>query len=153
LSTATITALYLVYVAGLFMGPFAGRLGNRVGNGAVMAIGAVVLAVALMATRVVAIPALIASLIGLCAGFFAIHAAAVGALNRSLSGDRGKANALYTLFYYIGGAAGIALGGELYARFGWAGILGVGLAMSLLPLVVGVLEWRHEQPHALRENQ
>ena len=152
LSTGTITTLYLVYVAGLFMGPFAGRLGNRVGNGAVMAAGAVVLALALVGTRVVAIPALIASLIGLCAGFFAIHAAAVGALNRSLSGDRGKANALYTLFYYTGGAAGIGLGGELYGSFGWAGILAVALSMSLLPLAVGVIEWRHERG-ARRENE
>lgn len=142
LSTATITALYLVYVAGLFMGPFAGKLGNRFGSGVVMAGGALVLAIALAATLVVAIPVLIASLIGLCAGFFTIHAGAVGALNRSLSGDRGKANALYTLFYYVGGAVGIALGGELYARFGWPGIVGVSLSMALLPLAVGVVEWR-----------
>lgn len=144
LSTATITALYLVYVAGLFMGPFAGKLGNRLGNGVVMAGGAIVLALALVATLVVAIPALIASLVGLCAGFFAIHASAVGALNRSLSGDRGKANALYTLFYYVGGAVGIAFGGELYARFGWPGIVGVSLSLALLPLAVGVIEWRSD---------
>jgi YNFM family putative membrane transporter len=142
LSTPTITALYLVYVAGLVMGPFAGRLGDRIGNGAVMAGGAVVLMIALAATLVVAIPALIASLVGLCAGFFAIHAAAVGALNRSLEGERGKANALYTLFYYVGGAVGIAAGGELYTRFGWPGIVAVALAMVLLPLGVGLVASR-----------
>ena len=142
LSTATITTLYLVYVAGLFMGPFAGRLANRIGNAAVMICGALVLEAALAATLVIAIPALIASLIGLCVGFFAIHAAAVGALNRRLSGERGKANALYTLFYYFGGAAGIALGGHLYAQFGWPGIVGVALAMSLLPFGVGIVESR-----------
>jgi YNFM family putative membrane transporter len=142
LSTPTITALYVVYVAGLFMGPLAGRLGDRVGNGAVMAGGAIVLMIALSATLLVAIPALIASLIGLCAGFFAIHAAAVGALNRSLSGERGKANALYTLFYYVGGAAGIAVGGEFYAHFGWPGIVAVALVMTLLPLGVGFVDAR-----------
>jgi YNFM family putative membrane transporter len=140
LSTPTITALYLVYIAGLFMGPLAGRLGNRFGNGAVMIAGAFVLAGALSLSLVVAVPALIASLIGLCVGFFAIHAAAVGALNRSLSGERGKANALYTLFYYLGGAAGIAVGGELYARFGWPGIVGVSVTMTLLPLAAGGVE-------------
>jgi YNFM family putative membrane transporter len=140
LSTPTITALYLVYIAGLFMGPLAGRLGNRFGNGAVMIAGAFVLAGALSLSLVVAVPALIASLIGLCVGFFAIHAAAVGALNRSLSGERGKANALYTLFYYLGGAAGIAVGGELYARLGWPGIVGVSVTMTLLPLTAGGVE-------------
>ena len=142
LSTPTITALYLVYVAGLFMGPVAGRLGDRLGNGVVMAGGAIVLMVALAATLVVAIPVLIASLIGLCAGFFAIHAAAVGALNRGLEGERGKANALYTLFYYVGGAIGIAAGGQLYVHLGWPGIVAVALAMALLPFAVGVAHWR-----------
>ncbi|HEX6794398.1 MAG TPA: MFS transporter [Casimicrobiaceae bacterium] len=146
LSTATITALYLVYVAGLFMGPFAGRLGNRFGNGVVMIGGSLVLEAALAATLVVAIPALLASLIGLCIGFFTIHAAAVGGLNRSLTGERGKANALYTLFYYVGGAAGIALGGGLYARLGWAGIVGASLALSLLPLGVGMISLRRPVP-------
>jgi len=140
-STAIITSLYLVYVAGLVTGPLAGKLGNRIGNGAVMVGGAMLLAVALLFTVVVSVPVLIASLIGVCAGFFAIHAAAVGALNRSLSQDRGKANALYTLFYYVGGAAGIAAGGALYTRFGWHGVLAVALSMSLLPLGVGVVQW------------
>jgi YNFM family putative membrane transporter len=148
LSTPTITALYLVYVAGLVMGPFAGRLANRVGNGAVMIGGALLLEVALAATLIVAIPALIASLVCLCLGFFAIHAAAVGALNRSLSGERGKANALYTLFYYLGGAAGIAAGGSLYARAGWPGIVGVSLALSLLPLGVGMIASRRAVTHS-----
>ena len=148
LSTDTITSLYLVYVAGLFMGPFAGRLGNRFGNGAVMVGGALLLGVALVCTAIVAMPVLIVSLLALCAGFFAIHAAAVGALNRNLSGSRGKANALYTLFYYVGGAVGIASGGEAYARRGWTGVLAVALTMSLLPLIVGVLQWRDSLPRA-----
>jgi YNFM family putative membrane transporter len=142
LSTASITGLYLVYVAGLVMGPVAGRLANRVGNGAVMVGGALLLEAALTATLVVAIPVLIGSLVGLCLGFFAIHAAAVGGLNRSLSGARGKANALYTLFYYLGGAAGIGAGGSLYAHAGWPGIIATSLALSLLPLGVGIISAR-----------
>ena len=142
LSTPTITTLYLVYVAGLVMGPLAGRLANRVGNGVVMIGGALVLEAALAATLIVAIPALLASLVCICVGFFAIHAAAVGGLNRSVARERGKANALYTLFYYLGGAAGIAVGGGLYARAGWPGIVGVSLALSLLPLGVGMISAR-----------
>jgi YNFM family putative membrane transporter len=138
LSTATITALYLVYVAGLFMGPFAGRLGNRYGNGSVMIGGALMLAAALALTFVVTMPTLIASLVALCAGFFAIHATAVGALNRDATTARGRANALYTLFYYAGGAVGIAVAGELYAYVGWAGVVAACIVMTLLPLGAGV---------------
>jgi YNFM family putative membrane transporter len=142
LSTATITALYLVYVAGLVMGPFAGRLGNRFGNGSVMIAGALVLAAALALTFVATMPTLIASLVALCAGFFAIHATAVGALNRDATTARGRANALYTLFYYAGGAAGIAVAGELYAVLGWAGVVGACIAMTLLPLGAGAALFR-----------
>jgi YNFM family putative membrane transporter len=145
LSTATITSLYLVYVAGLFMGPFAGRLGNRFGNGAVMVVGAIVLACAFALTLVATMPALVASLVAMCAGFFAIHAAAVGALNRDAAGARGRANALYTLFYYVGGALGIALAGKLYAIFDWPGVIALCLAMTLLPLAAGIAFRRHHR--------
>lgn len=145
LSTATITSLYLVYVAGLFMGPFAGRLANRFGNGAVMAVGAIVLAGAIALTGVATMPALVASLVAMCGGFFAIHAAAVGALNRDAAGARGRANALYTLFYYVGGALGIALAGELYAIFDWAGVIAVCVTMTLLPLAAGIAFSRHHR--------
>lgn len=35
-----------------------------------------------------------------CAGFFAVHASAVGSMNRRLSSSRGRANSLYILWYY-----------------------------------------------------
>ncbi|HET8585976.1 MAG TPA: MFS transporter, partial [Casimicrobiaceae bacterium] len=145
LSTATITSLYLVYVAGLFMGPYAGRLGNRFGNGAVMAVGAIVLACAFALTLVTTMPALVASLVAMCAGFFAIHAAAVGALNRDAAGARGRANALYTLFYYVGGALGIAVAGELYAIFDWGGVIALCATMTLLPLAAGIAFRKHRR--------
>ena len=60
------------------MGPLAGRLSNRVGNAKVMIGGVVVFAASLMATLLPSLPALVLSLVGICAGFFAIHASAVG---------------------------------------------------------------------------
>jgi len=138
LSTATITSLYLVYVIGLMMGPLAGRLSNRVGNARVMIGGAMVFAAALAATLLPSLVALVVSLVGTCAGIFAIHAAAVGSLNRSLATDRGKGNALYTLFYYVGGVTGITVGGFLYGRIGWIMVVGWCIALLLLPLAAGV---------------
>jgi YNFM family putative membrane transporter len=102
-----------------------------------------VLAGAFALTLVATMPALVASLVAMCAGFFAIHAAAVGALNRDAAGARGRANALYTLFYYVGGALGIALAGELYAIFDWPGVIALCLTMTLLPLAAGLAFRRH----------
>ena len=134
LPTATITSLYLAYIVGLAMGPLAGRLSNRLGNARVSIGGVAVFVASLFATLLPSIPVLVASLVGICAGFFAIHASAVGALNRALASDRGKGNALYTLFYYAGGVIGITAGGSLYAYGGWTMVVALCSGMLLLPL-------------------
>ncbi len=137
-STAVITSMYLTYVIGIFMGPLAGRLCSRYGSGEILAGAAAVFALALGATLIPRLPVLVASLGGVCAGFFAIHAAAVGGLNRRLTTSRGRANALYMLFYYLGGAAGISVAGALFTRYGWPGVVAFDVAVLAIPLITGL---------------
>ena len=61
-------------------------------------------------------------LIGICTGFFAVHSAAVGSLNRRLSSGQGRANALYVLFYYLGG---------------WQALIYFCASFLLIPLSIG----------------
>src|SRR6267378_2504076 len=105
-----VTLLYLAYVVGMIAGPLAGKLSNRLGSGATMAIGSAVLA------------------------------AALGTLNSRLTGSRGRANSLYVLFYYLGGAAGISATGWAYSRRGWPGVVALAMAVLLVPLGVGLYE-------------
>ncbi|EIK95552.1 sugar transporter [Pseudomonas sp. M47T1] len=49
---------------------------------------------------------------------------------------RNRLNAGYITCYFIGGALGSTLGAQLYARLGWPGIVGAGVAISALALVV-----------------
>jgi len=132
--------MYLSYLIGIIVSPLAGKLSNRMGNGAIMALGAVVFAAALAATLIKALPAIAASLAVICAGFFSIHSAAVGSLNRRLSFSRGRANSLYVLSYYFGGFVGISLSGYTYLSFGWPGIVAMGAAMLIIPLASGLWE-------------
>jgi YNFM family putative membrane transporter len=83
-----------------------------------------------------------AALALVCAGFFTLHASAAGALNRKVTAGRGRANAFYVLFYYLGGAAGITLCGPAYHLAGWHGVVMLASVALLLPLVTGVLEMR-----------
>jgi YNFM family putative membrane transporter len=108
-------------------------------------LGAVVFGLSIGITLVQSLPAIAASLAGSCAGFFAIHAAAAGALNRKLASSRGRANSLYVLFYYLGGAIGITLSGYAYQHAGWPGVAGLGALMLLLPLVTGIVEKSKEE--------
>jgi MFS transporter, YNFM family, putative membrane transport protein len=138
--TEVITLMYLSYVIGIMVGPLAGKLSNRIGNGTTMALGAVIFAVSIAVTLIKSMLAIVVSLMGVCAGFFAIHAAAAGSLNRKLTSSRGRANSLYVLFYYLGGAAGITASGYAYLHAGWTGVAGLGAMMLLVPLITGLLE-------------
>ncbi|MFP5213320.1 MAG: MFS transporter [Acidobacteriota bacterium] len=141
-STHVITMLYLTYVVGIVTGPLAGRLSNRLGNGAAMTLGSVVFAMAIGATLIKSLLAVVLSLAGVCAGFFTIHSSAAGSLNRKLKTSRGRANSLYVLFYYLGGYAGITLSGYAYLHAGWPGVAGLGWAMLCIPFFTGIVEAR-----------
>lgn len=141
-STQIITLMYLSYLLGVVIGPVAGNLSNRYGNGAIMAGGAVVFALAIIATLIPSIWAVAFSLAGVCLGFFSIHAAAAGLLNRRLTVSRGRANSLYILFYYLGGSVGITISGLAYERGGWLGVAALGLLMLTIPFSIG---WRERK--------
>ena len=139
-STEMITMVYLVYILGIFQGPLAGQISRRYGGGNTLILGCLVLAGALVLLLISSVWAVIFGLLALCAGFFTIHATAVGLLNHKLSHSQGRANALYVLFYYAGGWVGITMAGFLFQAMGWSGMLiGVGLFLSV-PFAIGIKE-------------
>jgi YNFM family putative membrane transporter len=134
--------LYLVYIMGIFMGPLAGRLSNRFGSGRTLLGGAFLIAVSLGVLLLSSIAAVITGLLVLCAGFFTVHSAAVGALNRRLSSGQGRANALYVLFYYIGGWIGITCSGIVYKLSGWNAVVWLSALFLVVPIAAGIGELR-----------
>jgi YNFM family putative membrane transporter len=144
-STEVITLMYLSYLTGIVVGPLSGKLTNRIGSGATMTFGALVFAAAIAASLIHSLAAVAISLVALCAGFFSTHSAAVGLLNRSISSSRGRANSLYVLFYYVGGAVGITASGHAFASHGWTGIAVLNTLVLLLPLTVGLMEIARER--------
>jgi YNFM family putative membrane transporter len=145
-STELITLLYLSYLTGIFIGPVAGQLSNRIGNGGTMILGSLIFAGAILLTFVKSLVAILVALALVCAGFFAIHAAAAGSLNRRLTTSRGRANSLYVLAYYLGGAVGITLSGYAYGFGGWFGVALLGLLMLTIPFLTGLAERRVRTP-------
>ena len=138
--TEVITLMYLAYLVGIVIGPMSGRLSNRLGSGATMILGSVILAAAIAASLVNSLLVIAIGLVGVCAGFFSIHSAAVALLNRRLTSSRGRANSLYVLCYYAGGAAGITTCGYAYSAYGWTGLVAVNGTILLLPFAIGWLE-------------
>jgi len=146
LSTEFTTLLYLVYVVGIFMGPTAGRISNRFGSGNTLITGSLISGCALAFILLPSIPAILLGLLCLCAGFFTIHAAAVGSLNRKLSSGQGRANALYVLFYYLGGWLGITGCGFAYKQSGWSAVIAICVLLSIIPLGTGMGERKVSKP-------
>ena len=118
-TTDMTTLFYLVYVVGIFMGTASGRISHRFGNGLSMVMGCAVLFLSLALLLVPSVVSVIMGLLCLCGGFFTVHAAAIGSLNIRLSRGQGQGNALYTLFYYLGGWIGISSSGFAYRYGGW----------------------------------
>lgn len=137
-----ITALYLSYVLGILVGPIAGRASSRWGNGVTMMGGAVLIAAGLLISIVPSFWAVGIALAAVCTGYFGVHASAVGAVNQSLDSGRGRANALYVLFYYVGGWGGITASALAFESQGWPGVVVLCLAVLLIPLYCGLAHHR-----------
>ncbi len=144
LGTDIITSIYLVYIIGIFMGPVSGRLVNKFGGGITLITGCLFMGLAMLLTLLPSLLAICIGLFLLCAGFFTSHAAAVGNLNRRLSSGQGRANALYVLFYYVGGWVGISISGLAYEYGGWNSMIALCMCLLLVPLIIGVNEYREK---------
>jgi YNFM family putative membrane transporter len=144
LPTQLITLIYLVYVLGIFLGPLAGRFSSLYGGGNTLIAGTCILGFSLSLLLMPSIVAVIVGLLGVCGGFFTIHAVAVGLLNQKLSSSHGKANSLYVLFYYTGGWLGITGAGFVFEKAGWGGVVGFVMCFLVIPLATGILERRSD---------
>ena len=143
-STELITLIYLVYVLGIFLGPVAGRISNVLGGGNTLIAGTCILGLSFVLLLIPSVAAVISGLLGVCAGFFTIHAVAVGLLNQKLSSSHGKANAIYVMFYYAGGWLGITGAGFAFQQAGWNGVIGFAMCFLVIPLVTGFFEKRSD---------
>lgn len=146
--TELITLIYLVYVLGIFLGPIAGKFSNRFGGGTALIAGTCILGLSHLTLLLPSVIAIVLGLLGVCAGFFTIHAVAVGLLNTKLAGGHGKANALYVLFYYAGGWLGITGAGFAFQHNGWHGVVFFVMCFLLVPLTTGIIERRALHPSA-----
>lgn len=135
--------IYLTYLIGLLATPWASTLSDKHGHGRTLITGSVVLIISLLVALIPSVLSTAVALLGVCAGFFALHSAAVAALNHKLSAGQGRANALYVMWYYIGAGLGVSWSAAVYQHFNWTSLIGVTLAIALIPLSVGVIEQRH----------
>jgi predicted MFS family arabinose efflux permease len=151
-SQTGIAIFALVGVAGAIASPIAGRMADqghtRIATAVAMSLAvlAFVLPLALHGSRTVTIGVLVAASIILDMGAAANLVLGQRTIYSLGAEVRGRLNGLYTALFFAGGAVGSALGGWVYAVYGWHGVLVAGALFPLATLAYFATEPRTERP-------
>jgi YNFM family putative membrane transporter len=146
LSTIALGWLFVVYLVGAVVTPFAGRwidrYGHRSGIASAMAIGG---AGALL-TLVPSLPAIVAGL-ALCAtGVFTAQATTSSYIGAVTTEDRALAVGMYSTFYYSGGSTGGALPSLFWANGGWTACVFLVVVVQAVGVVIALTQWSAAVP-------
>jgi MFS transporter, YNFM family, putative membrane transport protein len=139
LGTGAISAVYLVYAAGVIVSPIAGRLAARVPAPRLIGLGLVVELVGMGIALAPSLPVVIAGLVILVLGTFTAQAVAPAFVNATARQAKGGASALYLTFYYVGGTLGATVPGLAFRAAGFRGVVAVCAAGVVLAFLANAL--------------
>ena len=141
LSTAALGWVFVVYLVGAVVTPFAGRaidsMGPRFALTAAFAGGAAGISL----TLVRSLPVVMAGLALCCTGVFVAQSAASSYLGEAASGAHASAVGLYVMFYYAGGSAGAVIAGPLWSRGGWPACVALIACAQALTIALALRFW------------
>ena len=127
----------LVGVAGALVAPMAGKVADRHGTRVVnlLALSCVLVSWLVFALLWRSLGGLALGVVLLDLGVVANHISnQTRVLGLSHQG-RNRMNALYMVLYFVGASGGSLLGASAWSAFGWAGVSGLGIGLSLAALL------------------
>ena len=134
LSTTVISLMYLSYAAGMVSSGLAGWLRRRFSLRLSFALGFGLALFGNLGVLTNSLTLTLAALLVLCFGNWIVQGLAVGYVATATQTDRAGANALYLLFYYLGGSLGAYLPGLFFEDFGYSGVI----VTSIVALMLGL---------------
>ncbi len=145
LSQTVVGLIFTAYLVGSVSSAWMGQLANRRGRGPVLALsfGLVLGGVVLLMLPWLATLALGIALVTF--GFFGGHSVASSWVGVRAGSLRAEASALYLFSYYLGSSVLGALGGVFYTHWGWAGVCGFTLLLTLAGAAAAWRVWHHLQ--------
>jgi predicted MFS family arabinose efflux permease len=132
LSETQIGLFALAGATGALIAPIAGKLGDRGHGRGATGVAFALCAVAFLLTLVHGLVPLVGCAILLDLAVQSTLVIGQQAIYTLRPEERSRLNTLYIATFFVGGAAGSALAGVTYARFHWAGIIGLGVSLPLL---------------------
>ena len=143
LSTAALGSLFVVYLVGAAVTPFAGHWVDARGHRAGLAFGVAIGVSGAVLTLIPWVPAIVAGLAMVATGVFVSQATASSFIGSVTADDRGLAVGLYSSCYYAGGSLGGALPALFWTTGGWTACVVLVVAVQLLTasrIKTGVLD-------------
>lgn len=139
LSHATLGAVFLLYIVGMFSSPWAGRRADRRGSPRVLAEMLALCAAGLALTLAKTLLPIIAGVALFTFGFFAAHSVASSWVGRRARHSKSLSSAAYLTTYYLGASSMGWLGGLAWQSGAWIGVLGF---LAVLWLGCAAIAWR-----------
>ena len=142
LSVAGLANVFCVYLLGVVVTPLTGRFIIRFGflRALLSALG--ISSLGLMLTLTPSLLGVIGGLAICSSGVFICQSATISFIARHVPNGRSSATGLYYLSYYIGGAAGTAIGGLAYETGGWGGTVAAMIIVQGLAASIAWMGWR-----------
>ncbi|MFG2717279.1 MFS transporter [Streptomyces sp. NPDC048416] len=137
-----IGSIFLVYLVGTVASATAGKLVARVGRRGALYLRVSTTAAGLLLSLASSLPAILAGLVLITAGFFMGHSVASSAVSHTAKQGRAQASALYQSAYYLGSSAGGTLGAVAFHAAGWPATVLLGI-LAVLGVVSVTLYGSH----------
>ncbi|HEY3988827.1 MAG TPA: MFS transporter [Acidobacteriaceae bacterium] len=143
LSTAQLSLLFVVYLAGLVGTPLAGALLPRVGLRAGIT-GSILLSLAgVLITLVHSLPVVVAGLALCCTGVFISQSCATSYLREAApESSRASAVGMYVACYYIGGTVAGVAPSLVWKLGGWTACAALVAAIDVVSIVIARRGWK-----------
>jgi YNFM family putative membrane transporter len=141
LTPGWLAAVFCVYVVGIVASPVAGRCADRLGRPVVTLVGLAGMGLGAALTLTHSLWAIVTGLALFTGAFFAAHAVASGwvtARAQRIGAPVGTAAGLYLLGYYLGSSVFGVTAGDIWSRFGWAGVVTMAVTTSALAALMAM---------------
>ena len=138
LSQTLVGFIFIVYIVGTFSSTWMGMLADQHGKKRILQLSLGILLFGGLLTLGANLVIKIAGIAIFTFGFFAAHSIASGWVGKVALHHKAQASSLYLFFYYAGSSIGGTSGGFFYSHFGWSGVVGMIVILSLFSLLASI---------------
>jgi predicted MFS family arabinose efflux permease len=142
LSTAALGQLFAVYLVGALITPRAGRMIDRMGHRFALVVAFSGGTAGIAFTLIHSLPMVLLGLTLTCTGVFIANSAGSSYVGSAATESRASAVGLYVTFYYLGGSAGSAVPGLLWAHPTWPQCVALNIAVQALTIALALIFWK-----------